>query len=253
MGPIDYNSMLTQLDLSPLLRGRQLQLQRQENQAQIESQQARTAILQQEADRKAAEDAAWQSWAQGSRGKDLTAADWSDAMLRFPDRFQQLKAASDAQTASQRTRNVQAAMNLGGLLNAGLKDQALANLKERRAALAEAGESTEITDAAISAVQKGDLATAKQIAGSVILGTLGEDGLGVMESIGWGPKAKKAEADAALEREKFDETKRHNRASEAAQVRDDVRADKKAAAGGKGGGKKGAGKFSDAQLDALIS
>jgi hypothetical protein len=257
MSPIDYSALLTKPDFQPLMRGLQIRRENQQADAQEEYQQQRIGIAQQEIDAKAAKDAAWQTDI-GSVMANPTTVGFQQLFLKHPEQAGAIKQASDAQTEAQKTRNVQAAMRLGGFLNAGLPDQAVKDLEQRRAALAEAGESTEITDAAISAIKAGDMTKAKALAGMVIAGTLGEDAGDVLDTLGYSEKARRDREKDDRDEKRLDLTERRvlnsERATSAAiagRSRDDARADRKAAGGGKGGGKKG-GAYSDAQLDALL-
>jgi hypothetical protein len=242
IGPIDYGSMLTQLDVTPLLQASQIRGQRKQGEAQTAAIQARTQLAKTELEAKAAKEAAWTA-SIGDVMKNPTTQGFNNLLLRYPDEAAAIKAASDAQTAGQRTRNVQAAMTLGGLVNSGMTDRALAFLQERKGALVEGGESTEVTDDLIDALKKGDTTRVKALSGLVIAGTLGDGAGDVLETLGWGPKAQrdaaKDERDAErlrLAQEREDRMERATNAAIAGRNRDDARQDRRATGGGGSGG-----------------
>lgn len=244
IGPIDYGSMLTQIDTTPLLQGLQVRDQRRQGQAVVATQRARVDIAQAEAERAAAGDEAWKNAISGVMANPTTQG-FTDLALQFPDKHAAIKAASDQQTAAQRTRNVQAAMTLGGYVNSGMNDRAKQFLTERRGALAENGESTEVTDDLIQALDKGDVKRIKALTGLVISGTLGEGAGEVLDTLGYSEKARRDAAKDERDERRADladkREERMSRATDAAiagRNRDDARADRKAAGGGssKGGG-----------------
>lgn len=259
--PINYSSMLEQLDVTPLLQGLQQRGVNRQIEAQAQLREQQGAALQAKAEQQAADDANWNAWVANG---DHSLTGYQDAMLKFPGHFEQLKAGAEAQTAGQKTRNLQGAMRLGGFINAGLTDSAIADLETRRAALVQNGESTEITDAALAALKKGDIATAKKLAGIVITGTLGNDGVDVMKTLGWDEGTARAERNEDRADRRLDQADARQAAADRRAAQSDARAERRearadarearmAAGGGKGGGKKGGkGAYSDATLDALL-
>jgi len=117
MNPIDYSSMLTQPDFNPLMQGLQIRRQNHAIDAQTEIQQQRVDLVRQEAEAKAAKDAAWQADI-GGYMTNPTSQGIQDLFLKHPEQATALKALADQQTGAQKTRNVNAAMRLGGFLNA---------------------------------------------------------------------------------------------------------------------------------------
>lgn len=255
LGPINYSQNMAQLDVSPLFAlARQLEANRA-NRAEEAQRDIQIGIAQAEQDRKVAADAAWQTDVKTAFENPTT--ENFQRLYQHSGKLDAAKALYSNYTDEQKTRNLNAAMEVGGLLNAGNNELALKKLKDRRTALANGGESTEITDSMIADLESGDAARvnhAKAKAGTVIAMSIDPEKAGpLLDRLGYG-------ATYQLEREKFDETKRHNRATEGvADARLGIsqaasaRADRKAAGGGKGGGGKGRkGAYSDAQLDALI-
>jgi len=247
-GPINYTGMLVRPDLTPLMQGLQLRRQNQAQDAQQQRWEDQTALKQQEFERQAAAQSAWDADIQGVMAAPTTAS-LSSLMLKHPERYQAIKAMSDQQGEVMQKRNLTAAMEVGGLLNAGANDAALAKLKDRRTALAANGESTEITDHIIANIESGDsvkITQAKALAGTVIATTLGEKAGPVLDSLGYGARAEDREADneranrIADMRERVAEASiARGEASSARAERAADRADRKAAGGGSGGGGSG--------------
>lgn len=241
MDPINYSAMLTQPDFNPLMQGLQLRKQNRALDEQTKIQQQRIDLARQEAEAKTAKEVAWQADIGGYMANPTTQG-IQDLFLKHPEQSTALKALADQQTGAQKTRNVNAAMRLGGFLNAGLNDQAVKDLEQRRAALAETGESTEVTDAALAAIKSGDLTKAKAIAGIVIGGTLGEDAGPVLDALGFSDKARRDAARDDRQERHQNESERHNRVMEgqgASRVGLSAAAGARAAA--KGSGKGGSG------------
>jgi hypothetical protein len=205
------------LDVTPLLQLAQVRQQKKRDEAQTEQDVARTAAVQQQAriaatkeQERQSEELAWKFGVQNVF-VDPSTESFTKLMAQFPNRITEIKTLSEAQSGAQRTRNVQAAMTLGGLVNSGMNDRAVAFLQERRGALVEGGESTEVTDDLIDALKKGETARVKALSGMVIIGTLGEGAPDVLETLGWGPKAQEKAADNARADRAQAETERHNR------------------------------------------
>jgi hypothetical protein len=243
IGPIDYGSMLTQIDTTPLLQGFQVRDQRRDAQARTAVLERQTDIVESKEQRRQSDELAWKLGMQGVMANP-SSEEFGKLALQFPDKVAAIKAASDQQSAAQRTRNVQGAMTVGGLVNAGMYDQAKKFLTERKGALAENGESTEVTDDLIEALDKGDTTRVKALTGLVISGTLGEGAGEVLDTLGYSEKARRDAAKDERDERRADladkREERMARATDAAiagRNRDDARADRKAA----GGGSKGAG------------
>lgn len=254
-GPINYAGMLTQPDFTPLLQGLQLRRQNKAIEAQTEIAQQKVDLATQEAQAKAQQNAAWQG-AVGNALQNPTTENYQK-LFAYPDRIDAAKQLLGNYTDQQKNRNLSAAMEVGGLINAGATDSAIAKLKDRRTALAQAGESTEITDHIIANLESGDpakITQAKGLAGTVIAMTLGDKAGPVLDSLGYGAKAEDRKADNARQAAAQAETMRHNRAMEGNAAGNlslaRQREGRVAKGGGGKGGKKGA--FTDSQLDALL-
>jgi len=254
MGPIDYQSMLTQLDVSPLLQLQQVQAQKREAGENRALRQQTVDIARSKAAADQAQEAAYRSGVDAYL-KNPTSAALTDLTVRFPDQYQALRQAAEQQSAAVKKRNLDFAMRVGGLTAAGQTDKAISITEARIEALRTAGESTEISDDLLAALKSGDLARAKGAAGLVIASSADADQTKpILEALRWDAGSERAARDDARADAAAVETQRHNRVTEgqgAARVDLSRQASARAAAKGKGRGKKGA--YTNAQLDALIS
>jgi hypothetical protein len=247
IGPINYTGQQAQLDVDPLFAlARQLE-QRRAIRAEEEQRAAQIDLAQRKFDAEQAREGEWSS-AVGSVLANPTTEGFQN-LFRFTDKIDAAKQLLGNYTDAQRNRNLTAAMEVGGLLNAGNNDLALKKLQDRRVALVNAGESTEITDSIIADIESGDPARinrARGVAGTVIATSVDPEKAGaLLDRLGYS-------ATYQLDREKFEESRRHNLVSEghdAARVDLSRAAGARAAAKGKGGK---SGGYSDAQLDALL-
>lgn len=187
MGPIAYDQMLPQLDVSPLLQGLQIGEQRRFRRAQTEAQTLALSQAQAEADQKAARQAAYQADVDAVL-KSPTPEGYQRLLLQYPEQREAINAGLDSYSDGQKSRNLDAAMSVAGLLSAGNTDGALKVLKDRKTAL-NGVESTEITDSLIGMLESGDPAKimqAKGLAGFVISAQLGDKAGPVLNRLGFG-------------------------------------------------------------------
>jgi len=254
--PINYSAMLAQLDVSPLLQLQQVQAQKRESAANEQYRQQQIGLLRQEAQEKAAQREAYDADVQVYMA-DPSSANLMGLIAKHPDQHQALRTMADQQDAAVKRRNFEAAMTLGGLVSAGQMDKALIVARKRREALANAGESTEITDSMITALQNGDAAAVRAVTGLVIAAS-GEPNQTkpVLETLGWDAASRRAERDDARADAAAVETQRHNRVTEgqgAARVRLSQQAGDRAATKAHAGTKPKAGAYTDAQLDGMLN
>lgn len=190
MGPINYSGMLEQFDVTPLLQGLQVGAQRRQARSLEQARRAEAIFAQQDAQRKQAEAAAYQADVAAVIANP-TAEGYQALFLKHPQMREATAASLESYSDGQRTRNLDAAMNVAGLLQSGNTAGALDALKKRRAAL-EGKESTEITDSLIGMLESGDpeqAAKAKGLAGFVIASQLGDKAAPVLERLGFGGEA----------------------------------------------------------------
>lgn len=208
IGPINYAGGQAELDVSPLYAlAQQLEL-RKARKAQQQQQQQMLDLKRAEAERIAAAEASWQADVEAAFSNPTT--ENYQRLFRHTDKLDAAKTLLGNYSDEQRKRNLGAAVEVGGLLNAGNSDLALKRLQDRRQALINGGESTEVTDAMIADIESRDparLQRAKATAGAVIAFTDPEKSAEVLDRLGYSEKVK-------IDREQLDETKRHNRATE---------------------------------------
>ncbi len=263
MGPIDYNSMQTRLDFSPLVQGLQLRQQKQNIEADNQRQEKLAQLARDKFTIDQQEHAAYLADVEAYKA-DPTPTRLRDIGLKHPEQAAALQKAGDSYTTSQKQDLIGTGFGALGALAAGNNDLAASTLEKRIEALKNSGIDTSHTQAAVDMIKAGKAKEATAYLSYAMAGLVGSDhAASVMETLGVGGKAddKRADNERADRRAELEERRVTNseRATNAAIARGDAasaraerasdRADRKAAGGGKGG-KKGA--FSDSQLDALI-
>jgi lysozyme family protein len=120
--------------------------------------------------------------------KNPTPEGYRGLLVAYPEQHEALKAAWDGYSADEKDRNLKAATGVYGALANNKPDLALDLLRNRKQALADAGEDTTETDHLISLLESGDpeqVKAAKGIAGFVIAGAVGPDKVGsTLEALG---------------------------------------------------------------------
>jgi hypothetical protein len=170
--PFDYFGQF----VAPLQKDRQLDIEQQ----QVKTQEALRKAQAAEAQRKLQQAALFQQDAQAVISNP-TPEGYRALLLKYPDFHEGLKQAWDQYSEGQKDRNTEAASQVYATLQNGRPDLALQALKDRKAALAKAGESTEVTDQLISMIESGDPAKIKQaqgIAGFALANATGPDKIG---------------------------------------------------------------------------
>ena len=248
MQPINYGAMLPQLDFTGLQRGLAIRDDRRQAQQVTDARMAQIQLATDKAAREAADKARYQDRVKEVLENPSTEA-YQRMFLEFPDQLDGLKAGLESYTGAQKSRNMNAAMEVLGLVNAGAVPAAVARLKARRTALAEAGETTEITDTIIADLESGDekrIARAKGTAAFALYPMLGDDADKVLNTLGLGAKAETDDRrlDIAERRAETAEEQGERRLglSERAADRADAaaaRAERKASAKGGGSGDDG--------------
>lgn len=190
---IDYESMLTKIDLSPLLRAQQLGDQREVARADIASRNAQTQLAQNKMTAQLEEDVAYRAALEEYKASP-TPDRLRDIAMRFPKQQDALTAGAKAYTEAQRTDLLSAGFGTLGALAAGKTDLAIKTLTERRTALANSGINTDQTDAAIQLIKDGKVQDAKAYISYAMSGLVGADhAASVMNSLGIGQKAENDE------------------------------------------------------------
>jgi hypothetical protein len=245
MQPINYGLLQTQVDLSPLRQGLQM---RQNNQLQSVEAQQRASIAQlarekfeydQQQDIDYARDV--EAWKAGGG----TPEGLRDLALRHPDQSDRLLKAGDSYDAGHKKSMIETGFSTLGALQAGNIELAKKNLSDRAGALERAHIDSSHTRAALDMLNKGDVNGARSYISYAMSGLVGaEHTAGIMGELGIGARADASRRDDARADAQFEETKRHNRATEANTAADNVRADRasaradrKAAGGGSRGSK----------------
>jgi lysozyme family protein len=120
--------------------------------------------------------------------KNPTPEGYRGLLVAYPEQHEALKAAWDGYSEDEKDRNLKAATGVYGALANNKPDLALDLLRNRKQALADAGEDTTETDHLISLLESGDpeqVKAAKGIAGFVIAGAVGPDKVGsTLEALG---------------------------------------------------------------------
>ncbi|WP_398457430.1 hypothetical protein [Sphingomonas albertensis] len=256
MGPIDYSSLQSQLDLSPLLRAGQIRDQKRNIQADNNRQEAIAQLARDKFTIDQQEHAAYLADVEAYKA-DPSPTRLRDIGLRHPEQAAQLQKAGDSYTSAQKQDLIGTGFGALGALAAGNTDLAASTLEKRIDALKNSGIDTSHTQAAVDMIKAGKTKEATAYLSYAMAGLVGSDhAASIMETLGVGGKADDRRADNERQDRKIELDERRvsnsERATNAAISRGDAasaRADRKAAGGGKGG-KKGA--FSDSQLDALI-
>lgn len=176
--PYDYFGQF----MAPLNQSRQLDIQQQ----QADQQKLQIAAKVAEEQRKAREAALFQQDAKVVISNPSPEG-YRALLLKYPDMHEGLKAAWDSYSEGQKSRNVEAASQVYAALQNGRTDLAMQLLKGRKDALTRGGESTEVTDQLIDMIGSGDPAKVKQaqgIAGFVLAQATGPDKIGsTLESL----------------------------------------------------------------------
>lgn len=176
--PYDYFGQF----MAPLQKNRELDIQQQQVDTQKQAMAAKIAEAQQEA----AQAQAFKADAE-SVISNPTPEGFRSLLLRYPKMHEGLKQAWDQYSDGQKSRNTEAASSVYAALSNGRSDLALSILKQRREALAQGGESTEITDSLIEMVESGDpqkIQQAKGMAGFVLANATGPEKIGsTLESL----------------------------------------------------------------------
>lgn len=189
IGPINYAGMMAQLDISPVLQAVELRDRR----AAVEAQRAQVAAATQLAQNKFTvemnENAEYRA-ALEDYSAAPTAEKLRDIGMRFPDHAKALQDGAAAYTEAQRRDVLGTGTAVLGSLSAGLNDQAIKALTERRTALANSGINTDQTDAAIKLIRDGKIDQAKAYLSYAMSGLVGADHMAsIMTSLGIGQKA----------------------------------------------------------------
>jgi len=242
-GPINYGSLLTQLDFSPLQRGLQLRRDNRVQEAEAARQRSVQQLAQRQFEMKAADQQGYLEAVQAYRTNPTPEA-LRDLGIRFPEHQKELQDAGDSYTASQKNDLIGAGFSALGALSNSKPDLAVKTLQDRVTALKNSGIDTSHTQAAIDMIKNGDVQGATSYLGYAMSGLVGADhAANVMTTLGIGKKAENDER-------RLDQTDRRidnsERATNAAIARGDAasaraeraadRADRKAAGGGKSSG-----------------
>lgn len=264
LGPIDYTSMQTRLDFSPLVQGLQLRQQRKNLEADNERLDRTSQLARDKFTIDQQEHAAYLADVESYKA-DPTPARLRDIGLKYPEQSAALQKAGDSYTSSQKQDLVGAGFGALGALASGNTGLAASTLKTRIKALENSGIDTSHTQAAVDMIEEGKTKEATAYLSYAMAGLVGSDhAASVMETLGVGGKADDRRADNERQDRKTELEERRvansERSTNAAIARGDAasaraerasnRADRKASGSGGKGGKKGA--YSDAQLDALI-
>ena len=255
--PINYEAMLTKLDFTPLLRAQQMRDQREVAKAEISQRSAARQLAQDQFNQKLNEDAEYKAALEGYRANPTPEA-LRDIGMRFPDHAEALRKGADAYTEAQRKDLLSAGTSVLGSLSAGLTNDAIKVLTERRTALKNSGINTDQTDAAIQLIKDGKIDQAKAYLSYAMSGLVGADHMAsIMTSLGIGQKAENddrrldiAERGINVRERQVDASIAATNARLALSERREARQAAKGSGGKSSGGRtKG---FSNAQLDALI-
>lgn len=240
MGPIDYGSLLQQLDVSPLLNGLQVRNQRDEVRSADRQRQAQVQLAREQFDAKQQHQAGYLAALKAWRDGGGDPQGLRDLALQFPDESEGMVRAADSYEAGSKRSIITDVSSVLGALGSNNPQIALSTLRQRRTALANGGVDTSHTDAAIEMIKSGDLSGARAFLGYSLGGLIGWDhAAGVMETLGLGDKADRARRDDARADADLEERRRHNRATEGVQT-DRVGIARSAAArtgSGRGGGR----------------
>jgi hypothetical protein len=256
MQPIDYTSMLTQLDVSPLQRGFAIRDQRQAFEADRERQAATIQLARDKFTADQVQNEAYRTWlgeynatAPAELGSKLR-----EGMTLFPEQAKALKDGFDTYTAAQAKDVISTGASVVGALAAGNTDLATAKLSERRDGLRNAGVDTTQTDAALAMVKAAGSDPAKRdqairFLAMALTPAIGVDGVEtLLKSVGLDAATQRAEAKDARDERRLEAMERRTdaqiRATEArigfsAQANDraeraSARAERKGSVGGGG-------------------
>lgn len=247
VSPIDYSSLLTQLDVTPLMQGLQLRNNRRQIQDMRDERQERVQIAKAQFTQEQLENKQYQTDV-----ADLT-TNFSPEKLRnlawkYPDHQKALEDGFATYGRGVQQDVIRATTHVMGALSSGNKDVALRTLDDRMAALDKAGINTDETTALRRLIQSDDPADAQRaysMLGIIMSGAVGpEHAAGMMETMGLGAKAEDRRRDNARLDADLDERRRHNRVMEGqGSERIGVSRDREArvAAKGSGGGGGGGG------------
>lgn len=198
MGPIDYGSLLQQLDVSPLLNGLQVRNQRDEVRSADRQRQAQVQLAREQFDAKQQHQAGYLAALKAWRDGGGNPQGLRDLALQYPDESEGMVRAADSYEAGAKRSIITDVSSVLGALGSNNPQLALSTLQDRRTALANGGVDTSHTDAAIQMIRSGDVAGARAFLGYSLGGLIGWDhAAGVMETLGIGAKADAVRADDA--------------------------------------------------------
>jgi hypothetical protein len=244
LSPIDYSSMLTQLDTTALLNGLQVREQRRANQAAEAQRQEARQLAREQFDateaRHAAYLAAVRAWKEGGGSPQAL----RELALQFPQESEAMMRAADSYESGAKRAVIGDVSGIIGALGTNNADLATRLLTERQGRLRNSGVDDSHTAAVSQMIRSGDVAGARAYLGYVLGGLIGWDhAAGVMETLGIGDRADRARRDDVRADAELDERRRHNRETERQGVARvgisraaGARADRRARSGGGAGG-----------------
>lgn len=217
MAPIDYQSLLTQVNVQPLMQGLALRNDRQQlKEAQAERAE-RKHLAEVKFTQQQEEDKVWHADLT-DLATDFTPEKLRDTMWKHPDKQESLSNGFSTYTRSVQQDVIKSTASVMSALASGNPDLAGKVLAERRTALEKGNINSDQTDALYRLVKSSDPADRQKayaMLGTIMSGAVGpEHAAGMMETMGIGAKAEDRRLDNERQAATAAETARHNRASE---------------------------------------
>lgn len=259
--PVNYGALQSQIDLSGLQNGFNMREANRVRQAEVETHRQTRQLATSKFEYDKAQDAEYKADVENYIKNGKTPEDLFKLQVRWPEKGERVAKAKDGYTMSQQQDMIKTGWSAIAALSANKPDLAKQELRNRVKALANAGIDTTQTQAAIDMIDAGKTTEARNYLSFAMGGLTGiEHASSVLKTLGVGAEAENVARDDARAEAQFEETKRHNRASEgvaggrlALSQAAGARAERKANQP-KGGGKKGGkGGYSNADLDALLN
>lgn len=217
MAPIDYQSLLTQVNTQPLMQGLALRNDREQAKAAQAERAERTHLAKAQFTQKQEEDKVWHADL-NDLATDFTPEKLRNTMWKHPDKQDALSNGFATYGRSVQQDVIKSTASVLSALASGNPDLAGNVLQERRDALVKGNINSDQTDALYRLVESDDPADRQKayaMLGTIMSGAVGpEHAAGMMETMGIGAKAEDRRLDNERQAAAAAETARHNRVSE---------------------------------------
>jgi hypothetical protein len=217
LGPIDYSSQLTKINVQPLMQGLQLRNERQQAKEAQAERTERVQLAKAQFTRQQDEDKVWHADLT-DLSTDFTPEKLRNTMWKHPDKQEALSNGFSTYTRNIQQDVIRSTTSVMSALASGNSDLAAKVLIDRRTGLEQGNINSDQTDALYRLVKSTDPADRQKayaMLGTIMSGAVGpEHAAGMMETMGIGAKAEDRRLDNDRQAAAAAETARHNRASE---------------------------------------